>query len=158
MFEIVSTCKGGGYQYCRTEPPHPRRNANGLYPLHRVLVENRLGRLLDPDEHVHHVDHDKTNNAPANLAVVTRSEHGKIHAPDPDLVSETCACGKTFTLKRHVHRQRLRRATAPLACSRSCSSRRPGSHSYRGGCRCDECTTAHRNQQRMWRAKVRAFA
>lgn len=32
MFQILSTCKGGGYLYARTLPLHPRANAKGLYP------------------------------------------------------------------------------------------------------------------------------
>lgn len=80
MFKIVSVCKGGHYRYCRTIPKHPRANAKGLYPLHRVLMENKLGRLLTSKEIVHHVDGDTSNDRPENLELMTRSTHAAHHA------------------------------------------------------------------------------
>ena len=47
--------------------------------LHRVIVEESLGRTLGTDEVVHHVDHDRLNNAPDNLVVLSRSEHTRLH-------------------------------------------------------------------------------
>lgn len=128
LFKILSICNGGGYRYCRTDPPHPRANTNGLYPLHRVLAENRLGRLLEPNEHVHHRDGDKTNDRPDNLEVLLASAHAREHrlqvAPQP--LTLTCsACGRIFELKPHVFRLRQRRnKTSAAYCSRSCGSRR----------------------------------
>lgn len=47
---------------------------------HRWVVEELiLGRSLSPDEVVHHIDFDKRNNNPSNLAVMTRSEHARLH-------------------------------------------------------------------------------
>lgn len=107
LFEIIATCKGGGYMYCRTDPPHPKANANGLYPLHRVLAENKLGRLLADDEVVHHIDEDKSNNDPANLAVMTRDDHTKLHNDQFPMIPCTChVCGKRFELKQIVYSRR----------------------------------------------------
>ncbi len=121
----MSTCRGGGYRYARTCPPHPKQNSQGLYPLHRVLVENKLGRLLEKQEHVHHIDGDKNNNNIGNLSIVTPSEHGKHHRQSRPLVIMTCLCGVAFALPPHVavNRQR-RKGGRPLACSRSCGNRR----------------------------------
>lgn len=44
------------------------------------MAENALGRLLDRNEVVHHIDEDKCNNAPANLLVCTRTYHLQLHA------------------------------------------------------------------------------
>lgn len=79
MFEILGVCKGGGYHYCYTDPPHPNANSSGLYPLHRVLVENFIGRLLRSEEVVHHKDGDKNNNVLENLVVLSASEHARLH-------------------------------------------------------------------------------
>jgi hypothetical protein len=38
-----------------------------------------LGRPLEPGEIVHHIDHDKRNNDPANLQVMTQAEHMRLH-------------------------------------------------------------------------------
>lgn len=121
LFEIVSTCKGGGYRYARTRPVHPRANSNGLYPLHRVIVENSIGRLLDRDEVVHHVDENKDNNDLANLQVLGRSAHAREHAHVVPLISFECSCcGASVTGKPHVINKRLRSSTKP-SCSRKCA-------------------------------------
>jgi hypothetical protein len=61
-----------GYWFVRH---HGERRA-----LHRVLVEQREGRRLQPNEVVHHIDGNPLNNAPANLMILTRSEHIGLHA------------------------------------------------------------------------------
>lgn len=46
--------------------------------LHRDVYEDAHGPI--PDGHdVHHIDEDKRNNAPENLALHSRSEHGRRH-------------------------------------------------------------------------------
>ena len=129
MFTIISTCKGGGYRYCRTDPPHPNANAKGLYPLHRVLVENRIGRLLRRDEHVHHRDEDKSNDSPSNLEVLSVAEHARIHAIEraAEPMGFTCVCGKQFSLLPSRARKRMKaRKSKTLLCSRSCGTRYSG--------------------------------
>lgn len=125
LFRVVSTCRGGGYIYARTEPPHPRRNSNGLYPLHRVIAENTLGRLLEPGEDVHHRDEDKSNNSPDNLEVLSKSEHARRHADSRgEIIECECGrCGKAMALKRHVYNLRLsRNSRGRVYCSRSCGA------------------------------------
>jgi hypothetical protein len=46
---------------------------------HRVVMERELGRPLEPHEIVHHDDERKNNNAPSNLVLTDRVEHGRIH-------------------------------------------------------------------------------
>jgi hypothetical protein len=46
---------------------------------HRIVMEKKLGRKLTSNELVHHIDHNKHNNNPENLQLVTRAEHAKIH-------------------------------------------------------------------------------
>lgn len=48
---------------------------------HRVVAEQKIGRSLQPGEIVHHIDGNHLNNDPANLAVITQSEHIRIHKP-----------------------------------------------------------------------------
>lgn len=47
---------------------------------HRVVAEGLLGRPLRSDEHVHHIDQNKHNNAPENLLVLPASDHLALHA------------------------------------------------------------------------------
>lgn len=47
---------------------------------HRVIAEKILGRPLKKGEVVHHIDHDKKNNAPENLQVLaSQAEHARVH-------------------------------------------------------------------------------
>jgi hypothetical protein len=46
---------------------------------HRVIAENVLGRKLVHGEVVHHLDGNKHNNDPANLSVMTQSDHIRLH-------------------------------------------------------------------------------
>jgi len=89
MFKIIpgSIVKGTGegYMYCDTEPTHPAsrklkdRKRRYVY-LHRVVMENKLGRLLKKDEQVDHKDGDKANNDPSNLELSVLGPHQKHHA------------------------------------------------------------------------------
>lgn len=55
------------------------RGENKGRSVHVVLMEERLGRRLLPDEVVHHIDRDRSNNSIDNLALVTRSGHARLH-------------------------------------------------------------------------------
>lgn len=53
---------------------------NGKYkPSHIVIMENELGRPLQENEVVHHINGNKHDNDPINLTVLTQSEHMAIH-------------------------------------------------------------------------------
>jgi transposase-like protein len=56
-------------------------------PLHRLVMEKKLGRPLVSDEIVRHRDGDLLNNDPGNLVIVSREEHFRLsmigEAKDP---------------------------------------------------------------------------
>ena len=55
----------------------------GKYILeHRFLMENKIGRRLTNQEHVHHIDGDKSNNSLNNLMLLTINEHARIHGDE----------------------------------------------------------------------------
>ena len=57
-------------------PGHPNATKQGYVREHRLVMENMLGRYLDPIEVVHHQDSDKTNNDPSNLILfANNAEH-----------------------------------------------------------------------------------
>lgn len=78
---------GDGYMVCQTEPVHPHalklkdRDARYVY-VHRVVMENHLGRLLSKEEveQIDHKDKDKSNNALSNLRLTQRGIHQKEHS------------------------------------------------------------------------------
>lgn len=64
------------------EKGYPRYSSGpnrGRY-VHRVKVEQKLGRKLKDDEDVHHKDRDKTNFRLRNLQVLGHREHGWVSA------------------------------------------------------------------------------
>jgi predicted transcriptional regulator len=74
--------KGGvcivkGYKYIYS-PDHPNKTRGNYVSEHRLVMEQKLGRLLDRKEVVHHIDGDPLNNHPDNLAVFgCNAEHLK---------------------------------------------------------------------------------
>lgn len=85
---MAPSCRGGatsispfGY-VLEYAPDHPRAQANGFVPQHRLVMECILGRLLEPHEVVHHKNHLRTDNRASNLALMDRSSHQQLHAAD----------------------------------------------------------------------------
>jgi hypothetical protein len=77
------TSKGYVFEYC---PDHPN-NCDGYVLQHRLVVERSIGRILDKEELVHHINGVKTDNRIENLAIMKRGEHirsHKVNAPRDD--------------------------------------------------------------------------
>lgn len=100
------TVASNGYVLIRVGRNHHLADVRGYAYEHRLVAEKILGRRLQPGEVVHHRDHNKVNNNPANLEIVTRAQHGVEHRrrdsrrrmpgePNP-IVSCECGCGSTF--------------------------------------------------------------
>lgn len=73
------TCDGYVRIKCPDHPYAERRT--GYVLLHRVKVENSLGRYLSPDELVHHKNEDPSDNRLCNLKVTDRVSHSEHHHP-----------------------------------------------------------------------------
>ena len=90
-----------GYLPCEKQHSFYRRGI----AKHRLIMMQHLGRDLKPNEVVHHIDLNKSNNDISNLQLMTQSEHAKIHKHtvmqhlpqfDPDIECYTTKNGKKY--------------------------------------------------------------
>lgn len=61
-------------------PDHPEADQRGYIFEHRWMAEQKIGRRLTEHESVHHENGRKADNRPGNLAIMTKSDHMKLHA------------------------------------------------------------------------------
>jgi hypothetical protein len=85
---ITELAKSLGFKFLDSYHPGYATNQSGYLLVrdsgrykrsHRVIVEESLGRKLNPDEVVHHINGDKKDNRIENLQVMTKSEHSRLH-------------------------------------------------------------------------------
>ena len=77
-----------GYRTAQVKRP------GGSELLHRQIMEAHLGRVLEPVEHVHHIDGNPLNNDLSNLMVLHQSDHFRLH--ETNYTHQCLTCGQTF--------------------------------------------------------------
>jgi flagellar basal body rod protein FlgC len=60
-------------------PHHPNAHKDGYVMFHTVLMERKIGRYLEKNEVVHHINHDRADNRIENLLLMDRFEHSSMH-------------------------------------------------------------------------------
>lgn len=58
-----------------TQPSHPRADKRGIVRRSVLVMEEHIGRFLQPNEEVHHINGIITDDNIGNLMLVTHSKH-----------------------------------------------------------------------------------
>ena len=108
------------------------------YP--RILMEEKLGRPLEPYEQVHHLDGNMLNNDLSNLTILPIGEHQALHKRKYyDKITCCYYCGRPFLWTAKAQRN------FHGACNRT------GGKSHRGPFCSRECSGKYGNQEQLSR-------
>lgn len=94
------------------------------YP--KYLMEQHLGRYLDVNEQIDHIDGNPLNNDISNLQILKLGEHQKLDVLRNKDITVNCKyCGKEFTIKGSTlhYRNRSDRPHSGYFCSKTCSGK-----------------------------------
>ncbi len=80
---------------------------------HRYFMEQKIGRKLNRNEYVHHINNNKKDNRIENLAIMTDVDHGKHH--DKEL-SEEFKKNRLKNIIEAMHKKRKPRTIIHCAC------------------------------------------
>ena len=70
--------KHEGYVFVK-RTGHPRATKEGFVKLAVLVLESKLGRQLNRQEHIHHINGVRDDDRPDNLTILTNNEHAKLH-------------------------------------------------------------------------------
>lgn len=125
MWNIRKIVSKGDYNYA-VVPEHPKCTKNYYVLEHRVVMENHLGRLLNDDEVVHHINGNKKDNRIENLIILSNEEHVKLHGTKAGhkMVILKCPwCHKIFTMRKNKSFLQKSTKYQCTCCSNKCKGK-----------------------------------
>ena len=107
MWKGGRTVASNGYVLIRVGIDHPLADVRGYAYEHRLVMSEMIGRWLGAGEQVHHLDGNKENNTPGNLALASSIAHHKVYhrstkrlrlpGQGNPMIECACGCGAQFT-------------------------------------------------------------
>lgn len=119
-WKILKVVSKGDYNYA-VVPDHPCATKNGYVLEHRIVMENAIGRLLRPNELVHHHNENKKDNNRSNLRIKTKGQHEREHGLAKGQAWVRMRCPGCLTIFERVRRlSHLSKGGLYSCCSLSC--------------------------------------
>lgn len=119
-WNIEKVISKGDYNYAIVRG-HPRATVQGYVLEHRAVVESHLGRILDKNEVIHHINGNKKQNNIENLVVMKNGEHARIHRlhHGRKMVELRCPNCSLIFIKEH-NKTHLAKPSNYTCCSPRC--------------------------------------
>ena len=73
-------------------PDHPHARADGYVLKHILVIEREIGRYLEKDEVVHHINHIRDDNRLENLRLMNKREHISMHMKERNAIRRKKIC------------------------------------------------------------------
>lgn len=122
--------------YKLAKPPsnYPGRvHKNGHVQEHRLVWWENTGDVVPDGYHIHHIDGDTRNNKFSNLAILTSSDHSKLHGKVRATIWEEATCQQcgAVHLKTKIRMEKIGRDPSRIFCSKKCSGKSKRGPNYR---------------------------
>lgn len=104
------------------KPDCPYSKKTGYVFEHRFIMAEKLGRPLNKDEVVHHINGDGFDNRVENLVVLTRKSHSETHSEIRDFINKngTKPCGKCKEVKPLSEYRKIKRSPFFFSYCKNC--------------------------------------
>lgn len=118
--EKIISREEGEYDYA-VVGNHPNATENNYVLYHRILMENHIGRLLEKDEIVYHINKNKKDNRIENLQILNLGKHSSRHEKQKGIKYCVLKCPNCkISFERELRQTFIQKGTEYTCCSKKC--------------------------------------